>query len=441
MIKHILQEWRHPPGYIRLFVLCWTAYFVSYLGRYNYAAAMTEIARQQDFTTAEAGMVVTALFGSYGIFQLVSGVLGDHCNPKVLVGLGVFGCGICNVGMGFASSAAVMAVLWLANGAFNALLWAPVVRLITDYMPPETQRKAILSFSYCTAFGTCLAYVLTSGLIAWLPWRWSFWVPAVVILALAICWWPLIRRVGEPDEAAETVETVETPPAAALPCAERQGNMLQICWRSGLLFLLGGVLLIGVLRDGIMVWVPKSLTDIFGLSTAVSAFMGGALPLVHIPGVAVVKRFGRRRPDDDIYPVLLIIPAAFVGVVLLCFFSDVHPLLSLGLFCVASAFISGVSTVFVSLLPLRFVAQGRVSTVAGLTNALTYAGSALSGVGIGWIVTCWGWRAVFILLVVLCVVGWLLCVAVRPRWLRYSRSLIEERAPQTEEVREPANIP
>lgn len=437
MIRQIVRQWRHPPAHIRLYLLCWIAYFASYLGRYNYAAAMAEISRQQGFTAAEAGMVVTALFGAYGVCQLVSGMLGDRFDPRVLVGLGLAGCGVCNVAMGFAGSAAVMAGIWLVNGVMNALLWAPVVRLITDHMPPETLRKAILSFAYCTAFGTCAAYMITSGLLLWLPWRWVFWIPSVGILALAAAWWPLIRRTEAPASAPESGSA--PPPVAAAPAA-RSGRLWAVCWRSGLLLLLGGVLLMGVLKDGVMVWVPKSLTDIFGLSTAVSAFLGAALPLVHIPGVAAVKQIEKRRPGDDLFPVLVIVPVAFLGTLLLCFFSGVHPLLSLALFCVVSAFISGVNTVFVSLLPLRFVAYGRVSTVAGLTNALTYAGSALSGVGIGWVVTCWGWTAVFLVLMAMCVAGWLLCAVIRPRWRRYFRETAAEPDVPAAEERAPAEM-
>lgn len=44
---------------------------------------------------------------------------------------------------------------------------------------------------------------------------------------------------------------------------------------------------------------------------------------------------------------------------------------------------SGINTVLISLVPLQFAKAGRSSTVAGLTNAFTYLGSALSRLGAG----------------------------------------------------------
>ena len=89
------------------------------------------------------------------------------------------------------------------------------------------------------------------------------------------------------------------------------------------------------------------------------------------------------------------------------------------LFSAVSLCVSGINTVLISLVPLQFAKAGRSSTVAGLTNAFTYLGSALSGWGLGLAAGQWGWNAVNWLLFGLCAAGMGLCLAVRPLWRRF----------------------
>ena len=64
----------------------------------------------------------------------------------------------------------------------------------------------------------------------------------------------------------------------------------------------------------------------------------------------------------------------------------------------------------------------RTSTIAGLTNAFTYLGSALSGWGLGWIAGRYGWGVVNWVLAGLCVLGCAICLAARPLWRRFTEA-------------------
>ena len=65
-----------------LIFLCCLVYFAGYITRVNFAAATSEIILSEGFIKSEAGMVTTMSFASYGIGQLISGVLGDKINVQ-----------------------------------------------------------------------------------------------------------------------------------------------------------------------------------------------------------------------------------------------------------------------------------------------------------------------------------------------------------------------
>ena len=177
-----LRALRETPAYMRLFLMGWTVYFINYFGRYNYAAAMVVIGQAEGLRTDQLGLIASTLFVSYGLGQLFSGWLGDRLNPKALIAAGMLGSAGSNLLMGLAGSVGLMQAAWCLNGLFCALIWAPMIRLMTLCMPPERLRKAILSFHYATSLGTTGTYLLIPLLVTHFPWRVSFLVPAALTL-------------------------------------------------------------------------------------------------------------------------------------------------------------------------------------------------------------------------------------------------------------------
>ena len=57
-----------------LILLCWITYTASYVGKLNYAANINLIMEYYSVSHAEAGLVSTTFFFSYGIGQVVNGI-------------------------------------------------------------------------------------------------------------------------------------------------------------------------------------------------------------------------------------------------------------------------------------------------------------------------------------------------------------------------------
>lgn len=250
--------------------------------------------------------------------------------------------------------------------------------------------------------------------MVWLPWRYAFFVPTVLAAAVALLWLFAVPR----DCAAGTPAAPAADDASAAAASEtsRRGRVWLI---SGLPAILCAILLMGVLKDGILTWVPQMVKDTFGTSTSLSIFLSAVLPVVTVASVPLVKLLCRLCRNDDMTVSAVLYGGAAVGMLLLLLFGGTSPAAAIVLFSLVATLVSGVNAVLISFVPLRFAAFGSTAVVAGLTNAVTYLGSALSGFGIGTVAEHGGWRMVEELLLVLCVAGIVCCAVIRPVWRRF----------------------
>ena len=413
---------------MQVFLMGWLVYFSQYFGRYNYAASMVAIGQKQGWDTALLGLIASIIFVTYGFGQLFTGWLGDRLNPKAMIFVGCAGSAGCNLWMGLSGSLLQMQLAWGLNGLFCALIWAPMVRLLTVYMPADRLRKSILAFTYATSLGVTGTYRLTSFLVSRFDWRVAFYVPAVIGLAASLGWLAVSFTSGKTPARVPEGETSEQRSGqmrgrAVGGAPPRKGEaFLSVYVRSGLPLLLAAILLMGLLKDGMMTWVPQMISDTFQVEAYLSIFLSAALPLVNSLSVWLVRRISRGHEGDDMRNGSLLFLGAVAGMGVLLLAGGLHPLLSVVLFSIISTFVTGTNVILISFVPLQFTAMGRTSTIAGLTNAFTYLGSALSGWGLGWIAGRYGWGVVNWVLAGLCVLGCVICLAARPLWRRFTEA-------------------
>ena len=67
-------------GAYLLIFLAWLLYTISYLGKVNYSANITQIVDYYQISKAEAGMVPSFFFFAYGIGQVVNGLFCKKYN-------------------------------------------------------------------------------------------------------------------------------------------------------------------------------------------------------------------------------------------------------------------------------------------------------------------------------------------------------------------------
>ena len=142
-----------------IIALCSLVYFVSYFSRKGFAAVMAGMLAEAVLDKPTAGLVGTMLFVFYGIGQLLSGYLGDRMRPQHLLCAGLTVTSLCNFLMPIVPSSTLMIPVWGLNGLAQAMLWPPIVKILSGYLDHEKYVIANLIVTSAAHVATILLYI------------------------------------------------------------------------------------------------------------------------------------------------------------------------------------------------------------------------------------------------------------------------------------------
>jgi OPA family sugar phosphate sensor protein UhpC-like MFS transporter len=145
------------------------------------------------FTPAEFGLIGSALFYTYALGKLTNGFLADHANMRVFLTFGFVMTAICNIGMGFADSVLVAAVIWGLNGWFQGFGAPGGVVAMTHWFSNKERGRTYGLWSTAHSIGEGLTFFVIGSVVAYFGWRWGFFVPAMIGFAAAAMMWLLVR--------------------------------------------------------------------------------------------------------------------------------------------------------------------------------------------------------------------------------------------------------
>lgn len=400
----------------RLTALCTYVYFISYLSRINLAASMVEIVRSgfAEETLAALALSVNAI--TYGAGQIISGYLGDRYRPQNVMLCGLVLAGTVNLCVGLCDGGGLLIPLWAVNGFAQALMWPPMVRILTHHLQPEEYTVACKWVSWGSALATMAVYALVPLLIARLNFRAIFFIGGAAALGSAVIW----------KAAYERGFAVHARMNAPRPRARETDGVLSRSAVMLLLPILLAIVLHGALRDGVTNWMPTLISESFHLDSS-SAILGGVLlPVFHILCSQATTVVYRRFIRNELLCSGVIFLVALLMAVLLNLLGG-SALLGVLLMAVLVGCMHGVNFLFTCMVPHRFAGCGRVSLISGVLNASTYLGAALSTYGVavfsrrfGWAGTIWLWAGI-------AAAGALIVLSLTARWQRFTVS----QAPET----------
>lgn len=356
--------------------LLWVVYAAHYLCRVNLAAAQKNLAAERGLSKHQLGALLSLLKICYGSGQFINGHLADRLSPRRLIVVGLTTSGVLNLLFAHQDRFAWFALLWAANGYFQAFGWTSVVRLAANWFPPRLRETAsgILGTSY--VLGSGLSWLLAGQLTETFGWRYAFWSPAWICFAVAgIVLLYLRDRPPGPHGAnfSPARPAAMSPPPAAPPLAP--GRRLALAGLAGAnLCLLFGY-------HGLLDWTPHYLAEVGQLSAGVAAGRAFLLPLGGAIGCLALALLSRR------YPGKLGLSRTVVGpllalVVLVIVFPGLPrrapAAVPAGLLLIG-AVSSPPASVMACALPADLCGAEAAGRAAGLVDASGYLGSSLSG--------------------------------------------------------------
>lgn len=393
-----------------LVILCTVTYFAGYITRLNYGAVLLEMQKATGFSNEELSLGVTGLSIFYGLGQLLSGYLGDRISPRYLISAGLCTTVLMNVLLPFCPSILLITVVWCINGLAQAMMWPPIVKILSASLSPENYKKACIKVCYGSTCGTIAVYAVSPLLIHTFGWKSVFWTAAVFAAVTAAAVFTMM-----PDVKAPTAPRAENADTAA-------SKSVKAALPIGLLILIMlPIILQGSLRDGVQTWMPTYVQDVFHLESGTAILTCVLMPIFGIICNEFAAFVNRKWIKNELLCACSFFGVALIAAVLLSFFHDGNVLSVILFATVITGCMHGANVIFTCMIPPYFSASGKVSFVSGLLNSMTYVGSALSGYGFAALSSSFGWHLTVISWAVICAAAVALCLIAAKPWGSYSK--------------------
>ena len=397
----------------RLMLLCSVAYFCSYLTRINYAAVMVEIIAREGISRIEASAALTGLFVCYSVGQLVSGYLGDRLAPQKLVFTGLLVCSLMNLLLPLFSAAWARTLIWSVNGFAQAMMWPPLVKIISDRFSGDAYKKAAVRIVSGGTIATVFVYLSAPVIISLAGWQVVFYLSAAAAFSMAFLWRMGFEKIDARLESAQA----DFGPRAALrriPIPRSLWGMVDL--------IMAAIMLQGMLRDGITSWMPSYLNESFMTGSAASILSSVAIPVMAILTNYFVLYINRRFIRNEMLCAGFVFSAGLLSLIVLRLFGAGNFIVSVVALTATAASMNGVSLVLISLLPKYFERFGFISFMSGLLNFFVYVGSALSTFGIAALTERYDWPTTVLVWCLVALLGTAFCLGSARRWDRFKQS-------------------
>lgn len=375
-----------------ILLMAWLAYIISYLGRTNYGSCLLEIVQQTGIRRSAAGMVASAFSVCYAIGQVGSGILLKRFSPVKVIGVELFTAASINLLFPFSGNIGWMMLLWGINGCIQSTVLCGLTQLFVENLEEPYLSKSAVVINTVGAAGGVLNYVLTWALLKYARWEAVFLLAATLLFVFGASWVLLLPKLTVKKERSALEKKTEKP--ASEPFSAMFSRILRSALENGGIFAIAGCFFIGLLREGISIWIPSYVSDTFQTGTAFSVIVTVVVPLFQILGAFMAGRIGGRFHRLH-FPAGILFLISGICMMLLPLMKDFWLPGTLSAFAVNAICMTAALTLYISLFPLRFFEKRDTVTVVGISNFCCHMGSFCASAGVGWISENGGWLTTF----------------------------------------------
>ena len=390
----------------RLILLCSIIYCISYITRINYNAVLVSMEATTGLSQDQLSYALVGLFVAYGAGQLISGFFGDRIQPKYLIALGLITTVTMNLLIPVCRNPILTTAVWSVNGLAQAFMWPPLVKLMADKMNMEDYTRGTVRVNWGASIGRIIVYLGAAGLVAVLSWHSVFIASALIGVAGLIAWWFLCPMIElKPTDAHGKQNSA--------PAPKRPLTLM--------ILLLGAIVMMGILRDGVDTYMPSYIKAQYNLGDAVSILTGVALPIFALISQQIAGILFNKVFKDAFRSAFFIFLVGTLAAVALFIVNRLNGnvILSVFLLALLTGCMHGVNMNLICILPPILAGNSKVSSVSGLLNSFTYVGSAISMYVIPLIVTKASWSVTIAMWIGFAAVGTVLNLLCLQIWKKY----------------------
>ncbi|HOL54368.1 MAG TPA: MFS transporter [bacterium] len=359
----------------RIFILCWCAYAGAYLCRTNLSIVVPFLIEDLGWDKGTVGLLGSIFFWVYAFGQLINGYIGDRINTKLFIFFSLLLSSVINIVLGFVVSKFIFTILWGVNGFLLSMLWGPIIRILGLWFPKEESNKIGVGISTSMFAGYLVYWGPIGQFIRNTNWRLAFYIPGILVALFSLCW--LIALPSKEEKI------------------DRESGRIPVkqLLSPGLIFIALTCMAQGTIKESIGLWTPTILSDTARSIPDFTMF----IPIMGFSGLLSAGWLNYRFNHREEFTVLLLFSLTLISNILLFLLLGLNVYLTICLLGVSLAILYGANALLLANIPLRFVAYGGGSTVAGFLDFSSYTGSAIASIITGNLATNFSWRSVVLL--------------------------------------------
>ena len=384
-------------------LLAWCVYVTVYFGRINLSITIPFLHSDLGFSNAALGFLATGFFIAYAAGQFINGIIGDRIQVRYFITLGLVVSGLSNIAFRMFPVFPLMLLAWSANGYFQSMLWGPLLRVLAEYVPAAKLYRAMFLMSTSPIIGSFFSYILIGHVAVSFGWGAAFVVPGIVLIAMAVLWYfGAANYTGKTEGHEKKYTTVKNEIAV-------KRNIMGFIVHSKLYLIIVFGILIGIVREGLVLWGPSIFTDFFSHDMNRMLFIMSLMPLINLFIVTVSGILYKTIMRNENHVIMLFLVLTILSSLLIWRLQNVSVSMMIFFFYSLMASISAISNMLTCYIPFNFKEDGRVSTSAGIIDSALYLGAAIAGPLIGSTSELFGWNGIFGGILGICLAAFIPC--------------------------------
>jgi MFS transporter, ACS family, glucarate transporter len=304
------------PTKIRWLLIGWIFVLsaVAYLDRVNMSVAAPRMIAEFHLTDVQFGLLSTALLIGYMLFQTPAGWLADRLGSRRVLAGGVVWWGIftavtASVPASLAGALATLLFVRFVLGAGEAVMFPTSSQFVARWIPTHERGLANGLIFAGVGVGSALSPPLVTYIMLQHGWRYSFWICAIIGLAVGAVWYLASR--DTPDQhsmvSASELATIRAGLTLSAPRGAASRASASVPWSKILSNSSVWALTLSYFCYGYVAWIFFAwffvyLVRVRGMNLKASAFYGTLPFLAMAIGCAVggmvadylTKHVGRR---------------------------------------------------------------------------------------------------------------------------------------------------
>ncbi len=310
------RKWR-----IRIFATTWLAYVGFYFCRKPFSLAKSSMQEEAGWSATDIGDLWATYLITYALGHFLASQMGTRLGPRRNVLLGMTMSILVTLAMGVTLDLPALFGLMAINGLAQATGWSGNVGTMANWFHKHERGRVMGAWSTNFTVGS-----ITSGFVmAWVlsfrdaplldvdflgvtlrwqeasPWRWCFYVGALVLAVIALQFF-LFQRTRPEDLGLAAIDDPVTPVDESKyepPPGDGPGGLSRDAWIN--LLLVGGFyFFVKIVRYAVWSWSAYFLNRNYGMTDGEAAGYSIVFDLCGIPGVYLTgwlsdRFFGSRR--------------------------------------------------------------------------------------------------------------------------------------------------